>query len=199
MVNKSLQKERMMRYFIDACKVVVHRDGLEGVTAKKVGIESGYSYATLYNYFESLEELIFYCCFDYIAELGRQVEKSLDSSLSGWEQLHASLDAFINFAVDHTLEFKLIFMMDEKKMNFSDAPPEMVEALNNPKMISVFNEIYWGIAKSYGKSYEEFKMLFEICVSFAFKKLYFNTIGDNKMGADQILESIMEMARFIIE
>ena len=52
MDKKEIQRQRMMKYFIEAGKQIILEEGVKNVTVRKVADLAGYSYATLYNYFE---------------------------------------------------------------------------------------------------------------------------------------------------
>ena len=64
--NKEVQRKRMMGYFIRAAEEVIESDGLDKVTIRKVAQLAAYNSATLYNYFEDLDHLIFFTLMKYI-------------------------------------------------------------------------------------------------------------------------------------
>lgn len=64
--KKTIQKRRMMTYFIEAATEIIDEEGLEGVTIRKVADIAGYNSATMYNYFENLEHLIFFAQLKHI-------------------------------------------------------------------------------------------------------------------------------------
>ena len=66
MNNRQIQEERIKGYFLDAAKHLLRTKGLQGVSVRSVASLAGYSYATLYNYFKDIKELLFRC-----VEIGR--------------------------------------------------------------------------------------------------------------------------------
>ncbi|MCQ1529305.1 TetR/AcrR family transcriptional regulator [Lutispora saccharofermentans] len=66
--KKTLQKRRMMGYFIDAAKQIIDERGIEALSAREVADIAGYNSATLYNYFDDLEHLTFYASLRYLRE-----------------------------------------------------------------------------------------------------------------------------------
>jgi len=56
--KQSLKRSRIKAYFLEAAKEVIINEGVESVSVRKVADAAGYSYATLYNYFEDLNELL---------------------------------------------------------------------------------------------------------------------------------------------
>ncbi len=65
MKNKEVQELRMKNYFIQATKEILKGEGLQAVSVRNVADKAGYSYATLYNYFKDITELIFVCVNDF--------------------------------------------------------------------------------------------------------------------------------------
>lgn len=46
-------------YFVNAARRIIETEGMEGISARKVSQMAGYDASTLYNYFESLDHIIF--------------------------------------------------------------------------------------------------------------------------------------------
>lgn len=64
--KKIIQKRRMMGYFIDAAKQIIDDGGIEALSARDVADIAEYNCATLYNYFDDLDHLIFYASLKYL-------------------------------------------------------------------------------------------------------------------------------------
>lgn len=78
---KQIQEERMKRYFIDACKSIIRGEGVHSVSARTVAEAAGFSYATLYNYFGDMKDLLSICVQEFISEAeefisGRNIKSS---------------------------------------------------------------------------------------------------------------------------
>ena len=56
--KKTLKKQRIRTYFLEAAREIILNDGVESVTVRKVADMAGYSYATIYNYFSDLNQLL---------------------------------------------------------------------------------------------------------------------------------------------
>lgn len=70
MRNRQIQEERIKTYFLDAAKNLLRAEGLKGVSVRNVAYRAGYSYATLYNYFKDINDLLFRCVEDFCQEVG---------------------------------------------------------------------------------------------------------------------------------
>lgn len=56
--KNEIKRERIKSFFLDATKKVIMEEGVDNVTIRKVADIAGYSYATIYNYFSDLNELL---------------------------------------------------------------------------------------------------------------------------------------------
>lgn len=81
--KKYIQKVRMVKYFVDATIEIIEKDGFDAVTIRKVSDIAGYNSATLYNYFDNLEHLLFFASMrylqDYIDQIPCYIKNAKDS------------------------------------------------------------------------------------------------------------------------
>jgi len=80
MKKKELQRSRIIRYFIESTISLIKSEGLENVTTKKIGDLAGYSYATIYNYFENFNELVCVSIAEIAVECAEFVGKNIKGS-----------------------------------------------------------------------------------------------------------------------
>lgn len=66
--KKKIQKNRTMKYFIESVDQIIIAEGIEGITIRKVADLAGYNSATLYNYFDSLDHLIFMAAMNHLED-----------------------------------------------------------------------------------------------------------------------------------
>ena len=58
MEKKQIQEQRIKSYFIQATKEILKGEGLKCISVRNIADKAGYSYATLYNYFKDVQDLI---------------------------------------------------------------------------------------------------------------------------------------------
>ncbi|WP_278674909.1 TetR/AcrR family transcriptional regulator [Acidaminococcus fermentans] len=79
----TLRQKRNMMYFVEATEKILKEEGVPGVTIRRIAAEAGYNSATLYNYFQDLDELVLFgsVCFlrDYLLDLARQLKTEMTS------------------------------------------------------------------------------------------------------------------------
>ncbi|GAA0225108.1 TetR/AcrR family transcriptional regulator [Metaclostridioides mangenotii] len=89
--NITLKKKRVMLYFIESAANIMSNEGVDHLTIRNVSEGAGYNSATLYNYFDNLDELkewaSIYCITEYFSEccdiLARRID-SLDNLMEIW-------------------------------------------------------------------------------------------------------------------
>ena len=69
-----LRTRRIMSYFVEAADEIIGREGVGAVTIRKVSDIAGYTSATLYNYFDNLNHLIFLATMRHLEEYNNDVE-----------------------------------------------------------------------------------------------------------------------------
>jgi AcrR family transcriptional regulator len=110
MDRKQIQEERMKGYFIQATKDLLKGEGLKSVNVRSVAYHAGYSYATLYNYFKDLNELIFVCVKDFQDECQQQIISKTEKIKPGKEKIKAIAMAYINYFTEYPGVFELFFL-----------------------------------------------------------------------------------------
>jgi len=110
MTKKEIQRLRTMKYFIDAANSIIEEEGIEKVTIRKVADIAGYNSATIYNYFENLDHLMFYCSMKYLKNYAFRLPKELVTDKGGVEKFLStwfvfSGESFKNPAIFYSLFF----------------------------------------------------------------------------------------------
>ena len=90
MVEVTPKKEkkiaRMRKYLIEATEDLIQDEGFQAVTLRKIGDETGYNTATIYNYFKDLNELLLYSSVKMLKNYNWELSSRLDSSMNAVER-----------------------------------------------------------------------------------------------------------------
>jgi len=149
MDKKEIQRRRMMSYFIDAAKQIIEEEGLEGITVRKVADIAGYNSATLYNYFENLDHLVFFASMqhlrDYVQDLPNYLNSAsnaLDKYLKIWKCF--AYHSFHNPKIYHLIFFDKFkgFLNDAVKEYYRIFPEELGESSEELMPMLLENNIY---------------------------------------------------------
>ena len=110
MDKKQLQEERVRGYFIQAAKELLKGEGLRSISVRNIADRAGYSYATLYNYFADVKDLIFLCVREFQEECREFVGTESDKSARGKEKIKAMTKAYMKYFIQYPGTFELFFL-----------------------------------------------------------------------------------------
>lgn len=108
--NKEIQEQRIRQYFIEATREILKGEGLRAVNVRSVSERAGYSYATLYNYFKDLNELIFICVQDFMSDCEIMIDEQTSDMQPGLHRLKKRMKAFIQYFTQYPDIFELIYL-----------------------------------------------------------------------------------------
>ena len=151
----SIKEERMKSYFIQATKDIIKGEGLKAISVRNIAERAGYSYATLYNYFSHLNELIFHCVNDFQEEIRDKVARSSKKSEDPKVYLRNSLVAYSLYFIEYPGIFELFYLTGSDaighKKSTSDLIENSIEDATEVQLINYYN--------SKNISEEEFEIL----------------------------------------
>lgn len=110
MKNKKIQEERMRGYFIQATRDILKAEGISSLSVRNIADKAGYSYATLYNYFKDVNDLVFECVKDFQQECNDFVKSKTIGLKGGVEKLKSTILAYISYFVEYPGIFELFYL-----------------------------------------------------------------------------------------
>lgn len=107
--NKELQEERVRRYFLEAAKEIIKGEGIEALSVRSVAERAGYSYGTMYNYFQDIRVLLTNAVQEFLDEakdyaLNENREPKADN-----ETIFAKGKGLIKYFLQYPAIFELAF------------------------------------------------------------------------------------------
>ena len=115
MKHKDIQETRIKGYFIEATKDILKGEGLRAISVRNIADRAGYSYATLYNYFKDVKDLIFECVVDFQDECEQFVHSEISDGDDGLLQRKQITKAYVKFFIQYPGIFELFYI--EKPTN----------------------------------------------------------------------------------
>jgi len=115
MTKKSIQRKRMMLYFIDATDEIIDDEGIAGVTLRKVADKAGYNSATIYNYFENLDHLIFFAAMRHIKDYGYALNSYISDAKNAMDIFLKVWECFCDYVYDKPEIYNAIFFPNLEK------------------------------------------------------------------------------------
>lgn len=150
---KEIQEQRIRQYFVEACKTLIRGEGIQAVSARTIAEEAGYSYATLYNYFKDIKELVGICVDEFIAE-ARDYVLTQKITASGRDGIYHKVQCFARYYLQYPGVFHAVFTEDIRELRTPQSFKEKLDA--------VFEELLAEDFKSLGQSPEKTSMQIEL-------------------------------------
>lgn len=104
-----IKKRRVMMYFIEATQDLILNEGIENLSIKKIADKAGYNTATIYNYFEDLEELILYSSVDYLKIYLKDLRNEISSDMKAIEIYETIYKVFVHHSFEKPEIFHTLF------------------------------------------------------------------------------------------
>ena len=104
-----IRQQRTMTYFIEAADEIIREEGIEAVTIRKAADKAGYTSATLYNYFENLNHLVFMAVLNHLEEYNAALPAYLADCTNSVERYMAVCECFSEFSYAKPEIFELLF------------------------------------------------------------------------------------------
>jgi len=121
MEKKEIQEQRMKGYFIEATKQMLRGEGLKSISVRSIADRAGYSFATMYNYFRDIKDLIFVCVKDFQDECDDFVKAETIKSPQGIQKIKEITKSYIKYFVQYPGIFDLFFL--EKMTDIGSKQP----------------------------------------------------------------------------
>jgi len=141
MDRKNIQEQRMKAYFIEAAKKILRGEGFRNISVRNIANEAGYSYATLYNYFKDLREVLYFALLDFMEECRQFTLAGDNPKLSGKERIKKLTKAYCNYFVQYPGIFELLFTERIQEISsqerISNAAQNLFEDIFSPVWIVI--------------------------------------------------------------
>jgi len=124
MKNKELQESRMRGYFIQATKEMILAEGAKSLSVRSIAEKAGYSFATMYNYFTDVNELISFCIADFAGECEDYINSKAGNVEKGLSNIEVKVKAYTEYMVQYPGIYELFFI---EKISSSDKSVERIE------------------------------------------------------------------------
>ena len=87
MSDLSIKRLRTMGYFITATDEIIQEEGIEKATIRNIAKKAGYNSATIYNYFNDLEHLIFFTKISHLEVYKARLYNEIPDDLEPLDEL----------------------------------------------------------------------------------------------------------------
>ena len=126
--KNDLKTQRVKRYFLEAAKQIILEEGVEGVSARKNSKIAGYSYATTYNYFKDINELLGETKTLMVADVANYMQEAMRFPIISIENIKMLIRAYVQYylANPHIFRFFYLYRLSDEeaqkeRYDFSDS------------------------------------------------------------------------------
>ena len=112
-------REDLRKSIIDTTKAILDRDGVEGLSARAIAREIGYTAASIYNVFESMSDILMEVNRETLTELNALFE-SLPLDVHPKERLQAICLAYVDFMRLNPARWSALFAGQRQRESFPD-------------------------------------------------------------------------------
>jgi len=183
-VNK---RDRISKLFIDIAKVMIVSDGVQSVSVRKIADEAGYSYATIYNYFDDLSSLLWAVKKELIQDLIIYMSNNPSNDINDIKQL---FHRYIEYYMDYPNVFKFFY--------FYTLDISVDEIENEFNFSTMWNETFSRIKEEYHLNNKDIECISK-CLIYSIHgllTLHFSQNGSTNMNTicsdvDQIIDYLI--------
>lgn len=194
MDKKALQRSRITNYFLEASISIIKEEGLENLTTKKIGDKAGYSYATIYNYFENFNELICRSMLQIADECAIYVKANLTGNC-----LLETCHNFINLMVDfNAVNKNIYFPFLSTNVDFTYFQKDGNEHFIHPAF-NIVLDIIMNSPELVKVSVEDKKIMLEVFTSIFHSAMQYHIILKKQNSVEDLKFDIRNQIEFIIK
>ena len=210
--NKERQKRRTLSYFIEAAQKIIAEDGIQGVSIRKVADQAGYNSATLYNYFEDVDELTLIASIKYYLSYTSSLAHHVRSVSDPYRWFMEVWDFFCESAFRHPRIFYTLFF-GKYNNRLSDAVNRYYEIFPEEKGKHSALQEYMFSGQSIlernmrqttslveaGYVAEENAAIVNDILTFSFQKLLEDSCREDEVDPQKMKERMMKIVTFVVD
>jgi len=108
-MSPSLKEERIREYFIRAAEEIIRGEGIRAASARTIAERAGYSYATIYNHFEDLNDLYTQVGLSIQSECREFVQNQSRKKETAAERIQEKTRWYVTYFIQYPTLFHLFF------------------------------------------------------------------------------------------
>jgi len=139
MENKQIQEQRKRGYFIQATKEILKSEGLTCASVRNIASQAGYSFATLYNYFKDVNELVFLCVKDFQDECESFVKSETTNYSVGIERIKQISISYMKFFTQYPGIYDLFYVEKMARVKSQEQTSTQIYSFLNNLCIEDWN------------------------------------------------------------
>ena len=108
-MSQTMKEERRKEYFIQAAEEIIRGEGLQAASARNIAERAGYSYATIYNYFDDLPDLYAHVARSILKDCQMFIQNQTKRKATPEERVYEKTKWFAMYFIQYPSLFGLFF------------------------------------------------------------------------------------------
>ncbi len=112
----SKKSQRLRLYFAQTARDIILESGAQAVSVRSIAKRAGYAYATLYNHFENLDELLWLTRSLFIEDIAADMDKNAPGrAAQSTQEVCALFVAYADYFVRHPAAYEFLYFYPLQK------------------------------------------------------------------------------------
>jgi len=107
--KQNKKSERLKLHFAQTAHDMILRDGMDGLSVRKIAREAGYTYATIYNHFGCLDELLWHSRSLFIEDIARHMAPAESQKINSLDELTGIFRLYAEYFLAHGDVFRFLY------------------------------------------------------------------------------------------
>lgn len=107
--KRKLKAERVKQFFAETAKEMIIKEGVSSISVRKVADLAAYSYATMYNYFKNLDELLWYTRNIMIGDIVEHIKEHNRTEIRDVESIKKLFKTYVDYFIEYPNVFEFFF------------------------------------------------------------------------------------------
>lgn len=190
--KKDIKKQRIKMYFLEATKEVIIKEGVENVTARKVADIAGYSYATIYNYFEDINGMLIEARSLIIKDIVEYMFKKINEPLYNAEGIKRLFRTYISYYFENPNVFKFFYFHQLRKSS------NQTEVAEGPNFEVMWEETFRGFVMDGTLQPEDIEVISKIFIYAIHGMIAISFSYDGELTEDKVYKDLDQMIDYLL-
>ncbi len=187
--RQSLKNQRVRSYFVQAAKKIILDEGVENVSVRKVADLAGYTFSTIYNYFNNLNELLQDVKTEMIHDLIEHMKKEQPQEVFNTDDIKKQNRLYVEYFIQNPNVFS--FFYSYRLHPVQKDPAEI------PDFSVQYMETYHGFVER-GLIKESEVMILAKTFIYSLQGMLALYFSDNGMSIEMLVEELDQVADFLL-
>lgn len=107
--KRKLKAERVKQFFARTAKEIIIKEGVSSISVRKVADLAAYSYATMYNHFKNLDELLWYTRNIMIGDIVEHIKENNRTEIRDVESIKKLFKTYVDYFIEYPNVFEFFF------------------------------------------------------------------------------------------